>query len=206
MKFGVCGNLSRLPVIQDAGYDYIEMNFSTLALMSEEEFIKTREELARVGMRAEAFNGFFKSDVILYGEKADLDAIADLDNTQLRNLLDEDRSIFAAAVVESVAVATEPHAAVEDAIGTHDSPFAQRDLRVDVRSCPDTAPLADEDLRLDHRTITDHSALLHVAEMPDLRTLTDRASLVGVTAFVYKIFLVFHKNPLFIKSADVVER
>lgn len=76
MKFGVCGNLSRLPVIQDAGYDYIEMNFSTLALMSEEEFIKTREELARVGMRAEAFNGFFKSDVILYGEKADLDAIA----------------------------------------------------------------------------------------------------------------------------------
>ena len=76
MKFGVCGNLARLPIIQDAGYDYIEMNFSTLALMSEEEFIKTREELARVGMRAEAFNGFFKSNFILYGEQADLNAIA----------------------------------------------------------------------------------------------------------------------------------
>ena len=36
MKFGVCGNLARLPIIQDAGYDYIEMHFSTLALMSGE--------------------------------------------------------------------------------------------------------------------------------------------------------------------------
>ena len=76
MKFGVCGNLTRLPAIQETGYDYIEMNFSTLALMSEEDFIKTRDELARVGMRAEAFNGFFKSDVVLYGEGADLDALA----------------------------------------------------------------------------------------------------------------------------------
>ena len=76
MKFGVCGNLSRLPVIKAAGYDYIEMNFSTLALMSEEDFVKTREALAEAGMRAEAFNGFFKADVVLYGEGADLDAIA----------------------------------------------------------------------------------------------------------------------------------
>ena len=76
MKFGVCGGLSRLSDIKEAGYDYIEMNFSTLALMSEEEFVKTREELARTGMRAEAFNGFFKSDMVLYGEKADLSAIA----------------------------------------------------------------------------------------------------------------------------------
>ena len=76
MKFGVCGNLSRLPVIKAAGYDYIEMNFSNLALMSEEDFVKTREALAKAGMRAEAFNGFFKADVVLYGEGADLDAIA----------------------------------------------------------------------------------------------------------------------------------
>lgn len=76
MKFGVCGNLSRLPIIKEAGYDYIEMNFSNLALMSEEEFVKTREELARVGMRAEAFNGFFKGNMVLYGENADLNAIA----------------------------------------------------------------------------------------------------------------------------------
>ena len=76
MKFGVCGNLSRLPVIKAAGYDYIEMNFSTLALMSEEDFVKTREALAEAGMRAEAFNGFFKADVVLYSEGADLDTIA----------------------------------------------------------------------------------------------------------------------------------
>ena len=76
MKFGVCGNLSRLPAIIEAGYDYVEMNFSTLALMPEEEFIKTRDELARQNFHAEAFNGFFKSDVVLYGEKADLNAIA----------------------------------------------------------------------------------------------------------------------------------
>lgn len=76
MKFGVCGNLSRLPAIIEAGYDYIEMNFSTLALMPEEGFVALREELARRNFRAESFNGFFKSDVVLYGEHADLDAIA----------------------------------------------------------------------------------------------------------------------------------
>ena len=76
MKFGVCGNLSRLPVIKAAGYDYIEMNFSNLALMSEEDFVKTREALVDAGMRAEAFNGFFKPNIVLYGEGADLDAIA----------------------------------------------------------------------------------------------------------------------------------
>lgn len=76
MKFGVCGNLSRLPIIKEAGYDYIEMNFSTLALMSEEEFYQWRETLSRLDFRAEAFNGFFRSDVCLYGDGADLDAIA----------------------------------------------------------------------------------------------------------------------------------
>lgn len=76
MKFGVCGNLSRLPSIMEAGYDYIEMNFSTLALMPEEEFVALRDELTRRNFRAEAFNGFFKADVVLYGEKADLNAIA----------------------------------------------------------------------------------------------------------------------------------
>lgn len=76
MKFGVCGNLARLPAIKDAGYDYIEMNFSSLALMPEEEFVKLRDELTRQTFRAEAFNGFFKSDIVLYGEGADLDAIA----------------------------------------------------------------------------------------------------------------------------------
>lgn len=76
MKFGVCGGMNRLPSIIGTGYDYIELNFSKLALMSEEEFIALREELARRNFRAEAFNGFFKSDVCLYGEGADLNAIA----------------------------------------------------------------------------------------------------------------------------------
>ena len=77
MKFGVCnGKLPRVPAILDAGYDYVEMNFANLALMSEEEFIQTKDELARLGIRAEAFNGFFKSDVVLYGEGADLDRIS----------------------------------------------------------------------------------------------------------------------------------
>ena len=77
MKFGVCnGKLSRVPAILDAGYDYVEMNFANLALMSEEEFIQTKDELARLGIRAEAFNGFFKSDIVLYGEGVDLNAIA----------------------------------------------------------------------------------------------------------------------------------
>ena len=76
MKFGVCGNLSRVPVIQEAGYDYVELKFSALALMPEEEFVALREELARRKFRAEAFNGFFKADVCLYGEGADLNAIA----------------------------------------------------------------------------------------------------------------------------------
>jgi sugar phosphate isomerase/epimerase len=77
MKFGVCsGKLSRLFAIMDAGYDYIEMNFANLALMTEEEFAQTRDALVAAGFCAETFNGFFKSNVVLYGESVDLDAIA----------------------------------------------------------------------------------------------------------------------------------
>lgn len=77
MRFGVCAGLSRLDAVCDAGYDYIELNFSALADMSEQEFATLRDALAQRGMRAEAYNGFFRADVCLYGEGADLAAIAD---------------------------------------------------------------------------------------------------------------------------------
>ena len=68
MKFGVCCGIDKLPLLQKHGYDYIELNFSNIALAGEEEFGEICEKIRHSGLPAESFNCFFPSGVNLNKE------------------------------------------------------------------------------------------------------------------------------------------
>lgn len=75
MRFGVCTSPDKLPLLEAAGYDYFEFNFSKLATMSEEEFADLRRKVDASPLKAETYNGFFPGDMPLYNG-CDLDRIA----------------------------------------------------------------------------------------------------------------------------------
>ena len=65
MKFGACCDIDKLPLLQKHGYDYIELNFSNVALADERQFEKTYEQIRYYGISAESFNCFFPGSVSL---------------------------------------------------------------------------------------------------------------------------------------------
>ncbi len=75
MRFGVCAMPDKLPLILDAGYDYIEPGFARIAAMSEPDFAAARDAILASPLRAEAFNSFFPGDFVLYDDGA-LDRVA----------------------------------------------------------------------------------------------------------------------------------
>lgn len=75
MRFGVCTSPDRLPLLEAAGYDYFEFNFSKLVAMSEDEFAALRRKIDASPLKAETYNGFFPGDMPLYAG-CDLDRIA----------------------------------------------------------------------------------------------------------------------------------
>ena len=66
MRFGACTSIGNLSFLKEMGMDYIELNFSKICEMSEDELRENAEQLAAYGMRAEAFNGFFPANFPLY--------------------------------------------------------------------------------------------------------------------------------------------
>lgn len=76
MKFGICTGCENAQLLKDAGYDYIELNLSALAAMSEEEFAACRASLEAAALPAEAANVFFPGDIRLTGPDVDEGRIA----------------------------------------------------------------------------------------------------------------------------------
>ncbi len=75
MKFGVCNPYTNIKLIKSEGYDYIELAFSVINLMSDKEFKNVYKEVEKHSFPAEAFNGFFPGDIKLTGDSVDLHAI-----------------------------------------------------------------------------------------------------------------------------------
>ena len=74
MKIGVCSNYDRWGIVAAAGYDYVEGNFSKIAMATDEEFEVMKKALADSGLKMEATNGFFPSAFQLYS-KDDFDTV-----------------------------------------------------------------------------------------------------------------------------------
>jgi len=78
MKIGLCASADNAARAKAAGCDYIELNFTGVTRMSEEEFAQTAEALKAAGLRAEAMNCFIPGDFGLYALE---------DGTQLRQYI-----------------------------------------------------------------------------------------------------------------------
>lgn len=68
MKIGVCCNYDRWGIVAEAGYDYVEGNFSKIAKATDEEFDAMKRALEASGVKMEATNGFFSGDFQLYSK------------------------------------------------------------------------------------------------------------------------------------------
>ncbi len=68
MKIGVCSSHDRWGIVAAAGYDYVEGNFSKIAMASDEEFEEMKQMRAESGLDVEAANGFFPGDFVLYSK------------------------------------------------------------------------------------------------------------------------------------------
>ncbi len=59
IRFGICTGVENIDLLQWLGYDYIEMNTTKTAQMTEPEFRKTLAKVQSAGIRAETFNCLF---------------------------------------------------------------------------------------------------------------------------------------------------
>ncbi len=67
MKFGICTGYENARLLKTLGYDYVELNLSAIAAMSETEFSDCRAALERADLPAEAANVFFPACIRLTG-------------------------------------------------------------------------------------------------------------------------------------------
>ena len=81
MKIGLCTGADNAVLAKAAGCDYIEMNFTTVARQSAEDFAGTQAQLAAAGIPCEAMNCFIPADFQLVSPA--------LDKTALKAYLDQ---------------------------------------------------------------------------------------------------------------------
>lgn len=77
MRFGIGCGLSYAETVKNAGYDYLEPPLKNLCVMSEDDFKAACEKLKNIGIKAEAFNGFFPADMALVGDEVDLNRVSE---------------------------------------------------------------------------------------------------------------------------------
>ena len=77
MKFGICASPEAAATIAPGVLDYVELNLTTVATMSEEAFRDAKALLASHGIPAETTNCFFPGTIRLCDPDRDLSAIAD---------------------------------------------------------------------------------------------------------------------------------
>lgn len=76
IRFGVCAKSEQLNDVIEAGYDYIELNLTKIAALTDGEFAELEKHIQNSPLKAEAFNSFFPAELPIVGENADPKAIA----------------------------------------------------------------------------------------------------------------------------------
>ena len=77
MKIGICGSAQDISLLKEGTADYAELNLTSLAQMSAEEFKDTKALLAAKSISAEATNCFFPGTIKLCGKDMDINRIKD---------------------------------------------------------------------------------------------------------------------------------
>lgn len=94
MKFGLCTSfkqengefsVANLDKIKECGFDYIEMNLSHIAVLSEDDFEKLSNFLQTIGIEVLATNCLLPGDISVVGEKRDFEKFTSyIDNALAR--------------------------------------------------------------------------------------------------------------------------
>lgn len=71
MKYGLSTDYINAKILKDAGFDFIELNLSKIAAMSDEEIASCVKTLADIGIPAESANIFFPAEIKITGPEAD---------------------------------------------------------------------------------------------------------------------------------------
>lgn len=72
MRFGCCAGLDTMQMVQDAGFDYIEMPVGLVKPeLPASEFEPIREEILNYDIRPEAWNGFLPANMKITGPEVD---------------------------------------------------------------------------------------------------------------------------------------
>lgn len=75
MKLGVCTGIENIKIAEKCGCDYIELNFTILADMSDDEFIDVKNRAQETSLPIYAANCFIPARFSLTGKDADLKEI-----------------------------------------------------------------------------------------------------------------------------------
>jgi len=75
MKIGLCGPAFAGALAKASGCDYLELNFTTVARQSEEDFTQTKQALAEGGLPCEVMNCFIPGDFKLVSPELDKSAL-----------------------------------------------------------------------------------------------------------------------------------
>ena len=68
MKIGICCGFDRAKLVKDAGYDYVEENFTALRGLSDSQFDELKAKYKQLGIPVLSTNCFFPWSFDLYGE------------------------------------------------------------------------------------------------------------------------------------------
>ena len=71
MKIGVCGGTDRIAATADAGFDYIEGNFTSITRCDEQSFYNFNNELKKYSLPCEAANCFLPGEMKITGDNVD---------------------------------------------------------------------------------------------------------------------------------------
>lgn len=77
MRYGICTGPENLAVVEQAGFDYVEIVLNQVAGWTEEEFNTALRQVDAAGIGLEASNCFFPGDAKLVGPAADFPALRD---------------------------------------------------------------------------------------------------------------------------------
>lgn len=85
MELGVCAGLDLLPTIDELGFDFIEVNATTLSQLSDDEFSAALLEYQRYRIPVRSSNCFFPGTLRLVGADRDIDQLQHyIDHTMKR--------------------------------------------------------------------------------------------------------------------------
>ena len=75
IRFGVCADISDIPVLVKAGYDYLEYSFQKLVQLSDDEYQNILNQVKQYNMKVESCNCFFAAGIRIVGDDVNYEMI-----------------------------------------------------------------------------------------------------------------------------------